>query len=139
MKRITTLILAAAALTAFAAPALANQGISDGAALYADGEQFRTKDATDLPPPSGNNAHSFDDIYVIQGGHADQLPVAEAAPGERDFNGGRWAVQVLEWNGSGDAPLLTDDEAVDAALASGDLTVVHTNARYFLCPVAPLN
>lgn len=93
---------------------------------------------TDLPAPTGENADSFDEIFVIQGGTADQVAVAEAAPGETDFNGGRWSVTVVEWADGTTPTLLTSDDQVQAAIASGDLIVVDTGVRYFECPLVPI-
>lgn len=106
--------------------------------IYADDRLFATKDATDLPPPRGNNHHSFDVIYAFDGSaHQDQFPVAEAAPGERDFNGGRWAVTLVEWTTT--PSLVTNDEDVQDLIMSGDLNVIAEGARYFECPVVPLS
>lgn len=140
MRRIIILILAAVTLATVAAPAVAKPGKpSDVAAFYADGDQFRTKDATDLPPPSGGNAHSFDDIYGFDGATAaGQLPVAQAAPGGDGFSGGRWALKVVRWADGTTPTLLTSSSEVHALLASGDLEWVHAEAiRYFECPVIP--
>lgn len=104
--------------------------------IYADDRLFATGDLTDLPEPSGNNAHSFDEIYVFTNGADGQFPVAEAAPGERDFNGGRWSVTLVEWT-IDDPPLLTSDDAVHAH--SDDITVLQEGARYFECPLVPLD
>ncbi|WP_137285503.1 twin-arginine translocation signal domain-containing protein [Halorussus salinisoli] len=103
--------------------------------VYADGRTFATKDATDLPPPKGNNEHSFDEIYHFTNGASGQLDVAEAAPGEQDFNGGRWSVTVVEWTIS-DPPVVKSDDEVHAH--SNDIDVVEEGARYFECPLVPL-
>ncbi len=87
--------LAAAALALGAAgvavaPASA-AGVS-GPAFYVDHVLYRTvATPTDL---SGTGApdSSFDAIYAF----ADQRSVAEAAPGDRGYNGGRWQVHALD-------------------------------------------
>lgn len=60
-------------------------------------------------------AHSFDTIYAFSG--AQDLNVAEAAPGDADYNGGRWRVQVVDYG-----PGETYESALDKydANASGD-------------------
>lgn len=103
--------------------------------VYADGRTFATKDATDLPPPKGNNEHSFDEIYSFTNGAPGQLDVAEAAPGERDFNGGRWSVTVVEWT-IDDPPVVKSDDEVHAH--ASDIRVLAEGARYFECPLVPL-
>ena len=74
----------------------------------------RSTSTTSSTAPSGRRptsrepgapASSFDAIYAF----ADQRSVAEAAPGDRDFNGGRWQVHSIA----------VDDYA--AALEAGDL------------------
>lgn len=107
-----------------------------GGRIYADDRTFATKGVTDLPPPT-NNENSFDELYVFQGATAaDQLPVAEAAPGEQDYNGGRWSVTVVEWTTT--PTLLTSDDAVHAAEMAGHLDVVAEGVRYFECPLVAL-
>lgn len=138
--RATTIIAGTAALGGMATgTALADA--SDAPALpgriYADGRMFATKDATDLPPPTGNNAHSFDEIFHFTNGASGQLDVAEAAPGERDFNGGRWSVTVVEWT-IADPPVVKSDDEVHAHAAMGHIDVIAEGARYFECPVVPL-
>ena len=111
--------------------------------FYVDGVLYRTVGTpTDLPV-NGNNAHSFDVIYQFFG--VQPFNVAEAAPGDPGYNGGRWMVHGLEFddyaaalaaydaNGSGD---FDSDEEVEAALAGGiggatDIGVV----KVFECPV----
>ena len=86
-----------------AAPAHA--GVS-GPAFWIDGSLYRTvATPTDL---SGTGApeSTYDVIYAFGG---EQLNVAEAKPGDRDYNGGRWAVHALAF-----------PTGYDAALASGD-------------------
>lgn len=92
-----------AVLTATAAPASA-AGVT-GPAFYVDHELYRTvATPTDL---SGTGApdHSFDAIYAF----ADQRSVAESAPGDPGYNGGRWQVHQV----------VVDD--YEDALAAGDL------------------
>jgi hypothetical protein len=104
--------------------------------VYADGRTFATKDATDLPPPRDGNEHSFDEIYHFVNGAAGQLDVAEAAPGERDFNGGRWSVTRVEWT-IDSPPVVRSDDEIHAL--SDDIEVLEEGARYFECPLVPLD
>jgi hypothetical protein len=92
-----------AAGIALAGPAQA--GVS-GPAFWIDGQLYRTvATPTDLSD-TGAPASTYDAIYSFAGY---QRNVAEAKPGDRDFNGGRWQVHQLAFP-SGYA----------AALASGD-------------------
>ena len=102
-------LLAAVPATVVAAVALAgpaHAGVS-GPAFWIDGELYRTvATPTDLSR-TGAPSSTYDAIYSFAGS---QRNVAEAKPGDTDFNGGRWQVHELAFP-SGYA----------AALASGDV------------------
>jgi hypothetical protein len=149
MRRFTLIAVLSALVLVIAAPAFANPGKpSFTPKLYADGELYGTKAATALPAPKGNNAHSFDQLFVITNSNnpEGQLPVAEAAPG-RDFNGGRWATQTVEWTmewlDAGTVPVLTSYEDVMAQYHLGHLDITPGSPDggppdYFLCPLLPV-
>lgn len=118
-----------------------------GGAFYVDGDLYRTV----LTPTDLSNtkapAHSFDVIYAIPGG----TNVAETAPGQKGYNGGRWMVLPVafntdlattvaahDMNGSGD---LDSNEEVEATLADegpGGATTGDVAAK-FVCPVIKIN
>ena len=52
------------------------------------------RDADRLLAAPGAPAHSYDRIYVLGDG---LINVAEAKPGDRDYNGGRWMVLPVTW------------------------------------------
>lgn len=137
MRTMLTALAAAVAALALAVPAMA--GVT-GPAFYVDGTLYRTVlTPTDLTgtgaPPS-----SYDVIYEFFGL---QPNVAELAPGDPGYNGGRWmvlglsfddyaaAVAAFDANGSGD---LDSDDEVEAAIAAGAASVFDTGVR-FVCPV----
>lgn len=130
-------------LAAGVAPASA--GVT-GPAFYVDGTAYRTvATPTDLSGTGAPNK-SFDVIYDFGG---NQMNVATAAPGDRDYNGGRWRVHALafptmggygaavasgDMNGNG---VLDSDAELHAALSAG--TAVDTGVvKSFVCPVIPL-
>jgi hypothetical protein len=135
-----TILFCAAIAVAAALPASATSGVGSDPAFYVDAVTYRTvATPTDLSG-TGAPAHSFDTIYDFGGL---QLNVATAAPGDRDYNGGRWRVHALAFtsyaaalaaydaNDSGD---FDSDAEIAAALAAGaarDLGVV----KSFVCPV----
>src|SRR3989304_7590190 len=92
MIRKLTLMITVLTLSLLAAvPALADPGMPNfSPGLYGDGQTWGTKGAAVLPAPSGNNLASFDKLFVIVNSNnpMGQLPVAEAAPGNPDYNGG---------------------------------------------------
>ena len=138
-RTIAAVLFALATTLVVALPAAA--GVT-GPAFYVDGELYRTVNTPTDFSDTGAPDHSFDVIYAIDGA----TNVATAAPGDTDYNGGRWKVHALsiddldatiaavDANGSGD---LDSAEEVHAAIAAGyaeDTGVV----RSFECPVIPM-
>jgi hypothetical protein len=128
---------------AIAAAGGARAGVT-GPAFYVDGSVYRTvATPTDLSR-TGAPAHSFDTIYDFGGA---QLNVATAAPGDRDYNGGRWMVHALTFpagyaaalvagDRDGDGVLDSDGELATAMLAG--LAVDAGVVKSFICPVIKL-
>jgi hypothetical protein len=145
-KRILTAAAAATAalggvLTA-AVPASAS-GVS-GPAFYVDHELYRTVATPTELSGTEAPAQSWDTIYNFFGV---QPSVATAAPGDTDYNGGRWQVHKVSLTGSyadalasgdldGDGVLDSDTEVL-AAIAAGDL-VDDGVVKYFVCTVNPV-
>jgi hypothetical protein len=136
-------IVAGAAAGIAVAGAPAQAGVS-GPAFYVDHQLFRTVGTpTDLSG-TGAPAQAWDLMYDFGGA---QLNVATAAPGDRDYNGGRWQEHALTFPQGYAAALAAADldhngvldstAEVDAALASG--TAVDGGVvKQFECPVIPL-
>jgi hypothetical protein len=127
----------------------ANPGKPDfSPALYGDGEVWGTKAAASLPAPNGRNNHSFDKLFVFVNGAPGQLPVAEAAPGNRAYNGGRWFTHTAMWTAEGMAahdplPVLMSYEEIQLHQGLGHLAVAPGSPDggpppYFLCPMLPV-
>jgi hypothetical protein len=130
MRRLSLLAGPALAVSLIASPVAAGGPPSVG--LYVDGGLYRTiATPTDL---SGTGAprHSFDTIYALGNG---LINVAEAKPGDRDYNGGRWMVTAIEWHTT--PTQLTSAEEVLAAEAAGDLSIGGV-VKMFVCPVIRL-
>ena len=127
-----TLVAWAAYLPVYAA------GPSFNPAIYADGEVWSTKGLADLPPPNGHNDKSFDKLFIFINGAEGQLPVAEAAPGNRDYNGGRWSTRTAMWDESiENPPVLRSYDEIVMYQSSGDLHIGMGGA-YFECPLLPV-
>jgi hypothetical protein len=134
---VTVPVLAAAALSG---PAAFASGVS-GPAFYVDGTLYRTVGTpTDLSD-TGAPAHTYDAIYSFGGA---QRNVAEAAPGDRDYNGGRWQVHALGFPSGYAAALASGDADGDGvidstdelALAFADGTAVDNGiVKMFVCTV----
>jgi hypothetical protein len=141
-RRTLTAVGAVAAFAVLATAALAGSGGVTGPAFYVDGLLYRTVNTpTDLPASAP--AHSFDVIYDFGGV---QPNVAEAAPGDRDYNGGRWMVHALSFASypaalaafdANDSGAFDSAEEVEAAIAAGAATDLGVVKR-FVCPAIPL-
>ncbi len=118
-------------------------------ALWGDGELWGTKAATTLSAPNENNRQSFDALYVITNSNnpQGQLPVAEAAPGNPDYNGGRWFTHTVEWTQAGflahgTVPILTSYADIQFHQALNHLVITPGSFPngppvYFECPLLP--
>jgi hypothetical protein len=103
-------------------------------------------DTSFMAPPAG----STDVIYnFMMSGLDGQHSVAETAPGDRDYNGGRWSVQAVVFTDEGLAAFdtnndghvdegeeLTNAEDVLDAEADGYLEITDIGF-YFECPLQP--
>lgn len=150
MKRLLATAAISLAVSLVPGVALANGGGAGGVtgeAFYANGSTYRTV----LTPTDLSNtrapAHSFDIIYDFGGA---QLNVAEAAPGDTDYNGGRWQVRGLQFNtdyattlaahdlnmnGVFDSDAEVQSALNDGGAAGATLTGVLAS---FVCPVIPI-
>ena len=134
LHKITFLILVLALGLLIVAPVAADAP-NFGPALYADGEVWGTKGTTDLPPPNEHNRQSFDKLFMIEG---QDMAVAEAAPGNPAYNGGRWTLFEATWaDDVTDPPTLTSYEEVMFHIQNGDLTYEDAET-YFQCPLLPV-
>jgi hypothetical protein len=124
------LLLGSLMLLATLAAAPAAAGGPPSLSFYIDGARYRTiATPTDLSG-TGAPAHSFDAIYALGGS---LINVAEAKPGDRDFNGGRWRVYPVTWHTT---PVqLTSAEEVLAWADAGMLSIGSTPVRQFVCTV----
>lgn len=132
IRRLTGGLVAATMLLTVAVSSVAAGG-PPSLAFYVDGERYRTVGTPTDFSRTGAPASSFDRIYALGDGLAN---VAEAKPGDRDFNGGRWMVLPVTWH---TAPVqLTSAEQVEAYADAGWLTIAATPVREFECPVIPV-
>ncbi len=140
-RRFVQLALAGISALALTSTAMAaGSGGVSGPAFYVDGEVYRTVGTPTDFSHTGAPDHSYDTIYAFADG--EQMNVATAAPGDRDYNGGRWRVVVLAFadydaalamydtNGSG---TFDNDAEVEAAILGGAATT--SDGPSFECPV----
>ena len=135
-KKILALTFLAALLIIAVVPAFADAP-NFGPAIFADDETWGTKGNADLPAPNGNNAQSYDGLFKFPDGDIEgQLPVAEAAPGNPNYNGGRWIEYNVTWNGTPE--LVTSYAQLHALEEAGEVTITETG-NYFQCPLLPVH
>ena len=85
-----------------------------------------------LTPRDLPNHGKFDTIYLLGDG---LKPVSDAAPGDQDYNGGRWEVRAVTWLTI--APQqFTNAAQVHAAAAAGQIRIGDV-VRRFECPLIP--
>ena len=143
MRRTILSSLFVTALLAGSHAAFANPGQPNFMpALWGDGELWGTKGTTVLPAPNRHNPQSFDKLFVITNSTAPgQLPVAESAPGNPYYNGGRWLTYAVTWNDESmsDTLLTSYDDIMDYA---DDLTIAAGSPggppSFFQCPLLPV-
>lgn len=129
-KKLFIGMLAMVCMVIFSLPAAA-QGPRPGfGSLWYDGEVVRT-----VVPPASMPFEGRDSLYVVSDGAQGQLPVAAVAPGDTDYHGGHWAFNLVWWNV---APyLLTSEDDVLAAEASGHINITRVPDNDFKCPIQP--
>jgi len=98
--------------------------------LFYNGGVVRT-----VVPPAAMPKQGTDNLYVVGGGVAAQLPVAAVAPGDRDYHGGKWAFHSVSWNVM--PYLLTSEAEVLGAETAGHVVVTRLPERDFKCPIQP--
>ena len=119
--------------------------------IYADGQAWGTKVLGELPTPNAKMlAKSFDKLFVITNSNNPdaQLPVAEAAPGNSAYNGGRWWVHTAYWTqdgftAHGTVPILKSYAEFMHHYNLGHLNFVEGAPAggppdFFLCPLLPV-
>lgn len=115
--------------------------------IYADGVAWGTKGVTTLPPPTDKNAQSFDDLIFIVDGTAPpvQLPVSEAGPRNRDYNGGRWVSKTIDVSDLDSVRTIRDYDDFSAAEISAFQDGAPVDGQgdpfrpdYFECPLLPV-
>jgi hypothetical protein len=140
------LALVAALAVSVAAPSLtlADRAVRVEDALWGDGVTWDTilTDTSFRQPPS----HSVDKLYNFgMSGLSGQRAVSSNVPGDREYNGGRWWVQMVVFTEAGLAAHdrdgdgtvnfeLTSAAEVEAHVDLGHIRIYPTST-YFECPL----
>jgi hypothetical protein len=128
LRRILVVSLVAAGVGVFAT-ARAQLG-PPGGTIYANDRMFRTVATPTNLPDHG----TFDTIYVLGNGLAN---VADAAPGDRAFNGGRWEVRMVTFL-TITPTQFTNATDLEAAAMRGEISIGPVVKR-FECPMIPVH
>jgi hypothetical protein len=132
-RRLAAAVTSAALLISVAASSVAAGG-PPSLSFYVDDVRYRTVGTPTDFFGTGAPDSSFDKIYALGSG---LINVAEAKPGDRDFNGGRW--QVYQVTFTNEAPVqYTNDADILAARDAGLLTISADPIREFFCSVSPV-
>ena len=130
----------------FAASLYAAQATRVSGAIWANNNLYDTiltDTAFHLPP-----VQSTDVLYnFMLSGLAGQRAVSEGAPGDRNYNGGRWAVKLAVFTEAGKAVHdpdgdgivnfeLTNADDLQTHYTLGHIEIIDT-AIYFECPLLP--
>jgi len=99
-----------------------------GGTIYANNQMFKTVGT----PANLPNKGKFDTIYALGHGLAN---VANAAPGDMEFNGGRWEVRPVEFL-TIDPMQFTNSDDLEAAASRGEISIGDVVKR-FECPMIP--
>jgi len=133
IRRLAAAVTSAALLVSVAASTVAAGG-PPSLSFYVDDVRYRTVGTPTDFTNTGAPASTYDRIYALGSG---LINVAEAKPGDTDFNGGRWMVLPVTWSAGVTPTQLTSAEDVEAWADAGLLTIASTPAKQFLCPVIP--
>ena len=129
VRRVTAAASAVALLASIGASGVLAGG-PPKLSFYIDDVRYRTVGTPTDFFGTGAPASTYDHIYNLGTG----INVADAKPGDTDFNGGRWAVYAITWNVT---PVqYTNDADILAAADRGDLTISLEPVKLFFCNVA---
>jgi hypothetical protein len=102
--------------------------------FYVDDVRYRTVGTPTDFFGTGAPESTYDKIYNLGTG----INVADAKPGDRDFNGGRWLVYAVTWADGVTPVQYTNDQEILDAQEDGLLTINPDPVKAFFCNVAPV-
>jgi hypothetical protein len=131
MRRFAGLVAAlGVALALTSGTALAAASGPPHLGIYADGQLYRTIGTPTDFSGTGAPVSSFEPLYALGG---DLVNVAEAAPGQPGFRGGRWIVLPVTWHTT--PSQLTSSSQVHALAGAGLITIGTVPLQEFECPL----
>jgi len=133
-RRLAAAATAGALLVTVAASAVAAGG-PPSLSFYVDDVRYRTVGTPTDFTNTGAPSFTYDRIYALGTG---LINVAETKPGDRDFNGGRWAVYPITWAPGVTPVQLTNDHDILAWAEAGLLSIADSPVKLFFCSVSPV-
>ena len=133
-RRLAAAATAGALLISVAASTVAAGG-PPSLAFYVDDVRYRTVSTPTDFTNTGAPSFTYDKIYALGSG---LINVAEAKPGDRDFNGGRWAVYPITWAPGVTPVQLTNDHDILAWAEADLLSIADSPVKLFFCSVSPV-
>jgi hypothetical protein len=103
-----------------------------GAGIVVDNLLYRTVGTPTDFSGTGAPAGSYDTIYALGEG---LYSVASSAPGDSDFNGGRWMVFEVVWTNTAPVQLTSEEQVL--AYEDAGMIEIDGPIKYFECPVIP--
>lgn len=128
--RIVGLLTITLALFGAVASTNANRG-QDRPTIWADCQLF---DGIVTPGEFDGTSGPFDELYAGGNGFSGGAPlISDSKPGDADYNGGRWHLNVLKDT--------VDPDKYSSACTVEDLDLndFMSKPKYFQCPMIPLN
>jgi hypothetical protein len=139
-------VLAVLVGTALAASSQAFANPPDRPTIWVDGVRYNAvvplsphgtvqfRHVPDATAPDVANLETTDDLYIVSSNTVTPL-VYDAAPGDRDYNGGRWLPREVTPNVDPNlVPELTSEEEIMDAEGLG-LVTISAPGDVFLCPI----
>ena len=128
LARRATIAASAVALAASIGATGVAAGGPPSLSFYIDDVRYRTVGTPTDFFGTGAPLSTYDSIYNLGTG----INVADAKPGDTDFNGGRWAVRPITWNTT---PVQLTNDAQVLAWADAGLLSIGDPIKYFFCSV----
>jgi len=128
-KRLTVLFAFAIFVLLVGIRSVEGQGPRPRPQTWNDCELF---DGVVTPATFNPASKPFDELYAGGNGFLNGVPlISESGPGDQDYNGGRWHMNVLK-------PWVDPNKYMDACTVEDlDLDDFMSTANYFECPLLP--
>jgi hypothetical protein len=133
MRRILYILSLLVALTAFSAPAFAAGGATfEPNAIWVNNTLYSTV----ATPNSLPNHGPFNPIYAFTNATSTQRSIAQFAPGDVGYVGGRWEVHLVTFTGTQPPEIKSYAQLLQYEM-NGTVTIDNSVAKRFVCTLVP--